>query len=126
MIFAESKTYFTVWRGEHHENYSTFNLSTSRKDKRDGTYKNSNWNFVRFVGTAFDKAKQLNERDKITNVKFSLSAEPYVNQNGEKTYPKYPNMIIFDFEFANDGERPHSKPYTDEYSGSEDDGELPS
>lgn len=123
MIYAKSESYFTVWRGDIKDKYGEFNLSSSRKDKRDGTYKNSNWSFVRFVGDAFEKCKSIRERDRITNVTFSLEWEPYTNNMGEKVYAKSPRMVIFDFEVAapvgkgdsggGASRKPRSKPYAE-------------
>lgn len=121
MIYATSNSFFTVWRGEIKDRYAEFSLSTSRKDKRDDSYKNSNWNFVRFVGDAFEKCKGLKERDRITNVTFSLECEPYTDRNGQTVYPKSPRLVVFSFDIAQPmgGTRPHSKPYANVSSSGE-------
>lgn len=131
MIYATSESYFTVWRGTIHERYAEFSLSTSRKDKKTDEYKNSNWNFVRFVGDAFEESKKLKERDRITNVKFALECEPYTDRNGETVYPKSPRIVVFSFEMAENsrsgaksGVKPKSKPYASIDSDNSDFEEL--
>lgn len=136
MIYAKSDSFFTVWRGTIHDKYAEFSLSTSRKDRRTDEYKNSNWNYVRFVGDAFEQCKKLKERDRITGVTFALECEPYKDKTGETVYPKSPRITIFSFEMADDvpqtkkraPTKPTSKPYAavddvsnDDYMDTSDD-----
>lgn len=135
MIYATSNSFVTVWRGEYKDNYSEFSISSSRKDRKTDEYINSNFSYVRFVGKAFDKSKELKERDRITNITFGLTLEPYM-KDGEKVYPKGVRITIYDFEMAEPlhssgakiSGKPHSEPYAavDSYDPDEDDdGELP-
>lgn len=91
-----------VWEVEDKGNYSLVKMGTSRKDKRDGSYKNSNWSFVRFVGKAHEKAKKLSEKDRILLKGATISLEPYMDGD-EKKWPKNPQITVFNFEM-NDGE----------------------
>ena len=101
MIYLE-KQYATIWKIETEEKYSNVRLTTSRKDK-EGEYHNSNWSFVRFIGEAHDKVKDITLGDKeklrikITSGHFTN--EPY-EQDGEKKYPKNPKFVVFKFEFS--------------------------
>ena len=64
MIRTGSDTYFTIWSVAEKDGKYTGKGSTSRKDNRDGSYINSNWN-IKFVKDAAQKAAALNERDRI-------------------------------------------------------------
>lgn len=133
MIFATSHSYFTIWEVKKEERSCTITMSTSRKDKRSGNYLNSNWSYVQFVGDAYPKACKLNKRDRITNLEFGLSWEPYTNKDGDKVFAKSPRFVVFDFEIANNRDseyKPRSKPIVaddepdDDFYESSDD-ELP-
>lgn len=122
MIKAVSSSYFTVWDIDVSDKYTTLKLSTSRKDKDSGEYKNSNWSYVRAVGKAHQLAKGLKQRDRITNVNFSMECEPYV-KDGVKQFPKSPRITFFEFDVAEGYQnRPSASPAVDEYSP---DGDLP-
>jgi hypothetical protein len=71
-------------------------MSTSRKDKKTNEYKNSNWSFVRFVGAAYEKSLKLERQDRIV-VEGGISQEPY-EVDGEKKYPKNPQIVVFNFK----------------------------
>jgi hypothetical protein len=93
------KNYATVWSVEDHEIYAVVKLSTSRKDKRDDTYKNTNWSFVRFVGNAYSKELvNLPEKTRIT-IDGGISQESYVNDAGERAWPKNPQVVVFHWDF---------------------------
>jgi CRISPR/Cas system CSM-associated protein Csm4 (group 5 of RAMP superfamily) len=87
----------TIWKVENKGNYTLVTLSTSRKDKTTNEYKNSNWSFVRFVGSAHDKASDLAERDRIVIKGGGISQEAYM-KDGVKTYPQRPQIVVFEFE----------------------------
>ena len=78
-----------IWEVEDKGNYSLVKMGSSRKDKRSGEYANSNWSFVRFVGSAHEKAKELNPKDRIVLKGAGISQEPYM-VDGEKKWPKNP------------------------------------
>lgn len=123
-IFATSDSFWTYWRTtDQQQKYATCVFSTSRKDKQNGEWKNSNWSFVRVVGNGFAKLADLNEKDKITNVRFSLECEPYTDKTGQRVFPKSPRMVIFDFDFAEVGRKPSGPAPVDEFDP--DSSELP-
>lgn len=119
-IFATSDSFFTVWSVEDNGKYSTVKLGTSRKNKQTGEWANSSWPFVRFVGAAHEGAKQLSERDRITNVRFCLDNEPYRDKNNQLVYPKQPHFVVFSFDSADIGRKPAGKAPVDEYEPDED------
>ena len=98
MIYFSDKQYATFWSADIKEGYSLVSMSTSRKDKRDDSYKNSNWGFVRFVGKAHEKIEELERQARIV-VKGGMSKESY-DKEGEKMWPKNPQIVIFDWDFA--------------------------
>lgn len=120
-IFATSDSFFTVWSVEDAGKYSTVKLGTSRKNKQNGEWLNSSWNYVRFVGAAHDGAKHLSERDRITNVRFCLDNEPYRDKTGALVYPKQPHFVVFSFDSADVGRKLAGKAPVDEYDPSESD-----
>lgn len=68
-------------------------LSTSRKNIKDGevSYENMLWN-GRFVGGAFEKAKNLSDRDKIDIIKGSIT-----NHYDKLEKRLYVDVTVFDF-----------------------------
>ena len=101
MIYISERQFATVWEVEDKGNYSLVKMSTSRKDKDSGEYKNSNWSFVRFVGDAHKKANELSKKDRIVIKGGGISSEPYI-KDGEKMYPKNPQIVIFNWDFPTD------------------------
>ena len=98
MIYISDKQFATVWEVTDEGNYSLVKMSTSRKDKKTGEYKNSNWSFVRFVGSAHEKASELKKQTLIVIKGGGISLEPYT-KDGEKAYPKSPQIVVFNFEY---------------------------
>ena len=96
----------TVWAVDKKENYALVRMSSARKEKSSGEYKNSTWSFVRFVGNAFAKIDQLSERDRIVLKGAGISQEPYFDDQGEKKYPKNPQIVVFNWEpYTPDGDQ---------------------
>jgi hypothetical protein len=98
MIYFSDKTYVTIWEVENKGNYSLVKMSSSRKDKDSGEYKNSNWSFIRFVGDAHKKAGLLEKQTRIVLKGAGMSSEPYM-KDGEKQYPKNPQIVVFNWEY---------------------------
>lgn len=76
------------------EKFVRASISTSSK-KQDGTYEYSEWNAT-FVGEAcVEKAKKLNDKDriKITSAKLDTSK---IEKDGKNV--KYTNLVVFNFE----------------------------
>lgn len=110
--------YATVWKIDQKEKYTEVTMSTSRKDKRDNSYVNSNWSFVRFLGKAHEKASELERQTRIV-CNGSVSIEPYM-KDGEKAYPKSPQIVVFDFSYPEARESNMDTP-----PNVEDDDEIP-
>jgi hypothetical protein len=92
------KQFATIWQVEDKQTYASVRMSTSRKDKRDDTYKNSNWSFVRFVGDAYKKVIGLPEKTRIQIKGGTVSWESYTDSTGAKVFAKTPQITIFNFE----------------------------
>lgn len=104
MIYIkDAKVYATVWKVENKGKYAEVRMSTSEKDK-DGKYINSNWNFVRFVGKAYDKIMHVKERDRICISAFKATNITKDNENGEKR--TYFGLTVFDFDCDNSNSAP--------------------
>ena len=95
-------TYMTIWSVTEKDGRYSGRGTTSRKNKLDNTYINSQWN-LRFVGTAAAKAETLAERDRIVihsgNLQVENSELPQAQSDGTKRY--YLCVTIFDFDLAN-------------------------
>jgi len=91
-----TNSYAKIWNIEDKGNYVNGRISSSRKDKRDDSYINSNW-LVRFVGACVAGAKTLKEGDriKITNG----IVENVYSKEHEKNYT---NVTIFELEKQED------------------------
>ncbi len=89
----EMKYRGTVFQVQKEEKYVDANLSTHEKIQENGTegWRNSQWR-TRFVGKAFDKAKELSDKDKIALTSFKIE-NVYVKEKNTS----YLNVIVFDF-----------------------------
>lgn len=89
----------TVWSVEDKNNFAVVQMSSSRKDKKSGEWKNTSWSFVRFVGKAYEKINEigLKREDRIVLKGATIAQEPYMS-DGEKKYPKMPQITVFNWE----------------------------
>lgn len=103
MSLNVKETYGSVFEVKVHEKFTSANLTTGRKTKEineetgKNVYSNSYWN-ASFVGTAFEKSKQLKDHDRIKIISGMMSHEASnkLDENGKKKY--YYNLTVFDFE----------------------------
>ena len=109
----------TIWSVENHDTYSMVKMSSSRKDQKSNEYKNSNWNFVRFVAEAHKKASQLKERDRIELKGAGISSEAYIDKEGKKVYPKNPQIVVFNWDYLD------AAPAEEKHPVVEDDDKMP-
>lgn len=94
--------YARVWKVTKKEKYSEVRLSTSKKDKNSGEYKQDfNHNFVRFVGKAHRDISELNIPEKGVNIQI-LDGETTNEYNKEKDVT-YTNYMVYDFTTAESG-----------------------
>jgi len=101
MIGFGDKVYATIWEIEDKDTYAVVKFGTSRKDKRDDSYKNSSWSYTRWVGEAYRKISDLDLQEKSrVVVKGGISWEPYVDSTGERKWAKTPQITIFNVELA--------------------------
>jgi len=100
MLNIDKEQRVTVWEVKDKGSYTEVRMSSSRKDKRDDSYKNSNWSFVRFVGKAHEKAKaeNLERQDRIVLKGAGVSLEDYIDADGNKQYPKNSQITVFNWE----------------------------
>lgn len=116
MIRTGSDTYFTIWSVTEKDGKYTGKGSTARKDNRDGSYINSNWN-IKFVKDAAQKVATIKERDKIVVKPGDMNVESvFLPASGDRKGTQYTSVTIFNFELAAD------KPKTVEQANSD---ELP-
>lgn len=111
MSLRITDSYATVFQVNVKEKYVACNLSSSRRNKNESTdqypvYINSYWN-ARFVGGCLEKAKDLNDKDRIKILSGSISHEKgsNVGEDGKNIY--YYNLTIFDFELLNGSSKPN-------------------
>ena len=99
----QNGSYATIWEVKPSEKYTDVRLSTSRKRKDTGAYETDFSGFVRFIGSAHQKAASLKEKDRIRLGEISVT----------RTYDKvrdtnYTNFQCFSFEFPES--QPSSSP----------------
>lgn len=107
------RDFFTVWDIDDDGKKAVIRMSSSRKVKEDqdkvaiekGIAKNgyisTNWNFVNFVGKAYNQLKkyEIKSGDRITNLDARIQMEPYWNEEMQSvSYPKNPRITVFGFE----------------------------
>lgn len=116
-----TKSYVTIWQPEDKRNYVQARLSSSRKDKRNNTWVNSNW-FARFVGDCARRAADLEERDKI--IITNGTVENVYDKEKNRTWL---NVTVFDFELnqSRQSNASSNQGDIDGFVPMEDDVELP-
>lgn len=105
------------------QKYRLVQMSTSRKNKKDGTYTTDFSGYVRMVGKAFEKADELEAKDgiKILSCGVTTSYNKEQNKNFEQ-------FIVFDFEFSDEKKAKEASKITnpdDFMELPDDDAELP-
>ena len=89
------ENYVKIWNVDVKERYADVRMSSGKKV--GDAYVNSNWSFVRFVGTAFQKIDELEGNPRIKLTKSAITNESW-EKEGVTQYPKTPKMVVFDFE----------------------------
>lgn len=102
MGFANRK-YARVWEIQPHEKYNEIRISTSKKNKEDNTYEQDFNGWVRCLGNAFEKSKQLKSNDTI-----QLSDVETTTKYDEEKKRSYTNFIVWDFEPKQNGTPPNN------------------
>lgn len=90
MLNVTSK-YVTIFDVEDKGKYCMANLSTSKKNS-DNTYTNMYWK-ARFVGNAYEKAKALENKDKI-----EIANGIIENNFNKDTQKLWVTVTVFEFE----------------------------
>lgn len=86
-------SYATVWDTTVEEKYVQAQISTSKKNPTtESGYENMSWR-ARFVGKAFDAAKELTRGTRI-----NITNGAVENSYNKETKTLYVNVVIFDFE----------------------------
>lgn len=101
--------YATIWevKQEEGKNYTTVSLSISRKDKRTDEYvRDFSHSFVRFIGTAHERAGSLQPKDRI-----KLGDVDVSNSYNKEEKKEYITYKVFSFESPDgSGSGAHSAP----------------
>lgn len=99
--------YAKVWRVEDKGNYSTAQVSISRKNKETNAYETEfQNNFVRLVGNAHEMAKSIQEVAGGTTIK--ITSCDVTNKYDKEKNKEYTNFVIFGFEFPDGNAAPVS------------------
>lgn len=95
--------YFKVWGVTDKGNYAEVDCSTSKKNSQTGNYDTDfSSKYVRFIGEAYRKNPQPNERIKVT----SCAVQNVYQKDGQNQYLKNPMYLVFDFERDSDSGQP--------------------
>lgn len=87
-------SYAKIWQIKAiNANYSDIRISTSKKDRETGEYKQDFGGFVRMVGKAHDLMSYLSEGDKFKIVRCGVE-----NHYDKEKKVTYNNFVIFDAE----------------------------
>ena len=122
--------YATIWEVKNgNGNYTDVRLSISKKNKQTDQYETDFSGFVRFIGTAHQRANALKERDRI-----KIGDCEVTNSYNKEKNVTYTNFAVFSFEDANGNggnantnQNAQSKPNSDGFMNIPDgiDEELP-
>lgn len=104
--------YVSVFEAEDKGNFVQANLSTSKKNK-DGTYTNMYWR-ARFVGEAYEPAKELVDKDKIHILRGAIE-----NKFDKEWDRLYITVVIFRFKKNNTTLSPDSNGISEEMENEE-------
>lgn len=100
MGFANRK-FAKVWDIQPKERYIELRITTSKKNKDSKEYEQDFSGFVRCLGKAFDKAKELTKGDLVTLGDVEVTTK--YDTERDKTYT---NFIVWDFEKQKQGTPP--------------------
>jgi hypothetical protein len=92
--------YCKVWKIEDCGNYHQCQISTSKKNK-DGNYVKDYSGFVRLIGHAHNKAKEISEGDTIKVSNFELT-----NNYSKERNTTYTNVAIFEIDEIKKADKP--------------------
>ena len=93
MMFSAG-SYAKIWEiKEEKGNYTDIRISTSKKDRETGDYKQDFGGFVRMVGKAHEAMAHLEERDSFKIVRCGV--ENHYDKDKKVTYN---NFVIFEVE----------------------------
>ena len=122
-MFANNN-YAKVWKifpkNEKDQKYTSVQLSTSRKQK-DGSYQTDFSGYVRMVGDAEEKAKELEAMDRIKMLKVGV-ANYYNKELKKKSKDQF---ICYDFEFDNEQKQAATSGNSDDFMELPEDEKLP-
>lgn len=122
-MFANNN-YAKVWKiypkNEKDQKYTCVQLSTSRKQK-DGSYKTDYSGYVRMVGDAEEKAKELEAQDRIKLLKVGVT-NFYNHELKKKSADQF---ICYDFEFDNQQKQATVSGESDDFMELPEDAKLP-
>lgn len=91
--------YATIWEVKQGKgNYTDVRLSISKKNKQTEQYETDFSGFVRFIGTAHQKASRLKEKDRI-----KLGDCEVTNSYDKEKKVTYTNFAVFSFEDTSGG-----------------------
>ena len=91
--------YATIWQVKQGKgNYTDVRLSISKKNRQTNEYEQDFSGFVRFIGTAHQRANSLKERDRIR-----IGDCEVTNSYDKEKNVTYTNFAVFSFEDANGG-----------------------
>ena len=95
MAFGEG-AYGKIWGIKDMGNYSLVELSTSKKNKKTEKYETDfRCKFVRFIGTAHEKTKDLKGDERI-----KIGSCEVTNRYDQEKQKEYTNFAVFSFETA--------------------------
>jgi len=109
-VVDQFATFWNIEEDGDKGTYALVNLSTSRKVKETGEYKNTSWRWVRFVGGAYND--ELLSLPRMTRIKINggISKEEYVDKDGNRAWPQNPQFVVFGWSIIENNK-------TDETSG---------
>ena len=121
-MFANNN-YAKVWKiypkDKKDQKYTTVQLSTSRKNKKDNSYYTDFSGYVRMVGDAETKAAELEANDRIKLLSVGVT-NSYNKETKKKTADQF---VCYDFEFESEKKKAESN--SDDFMDMPDDLPVP-
>lgn len=117
-MFANNN-YARVWKiyppQKKEQKFTLVQMSTSQKDKKTGEYKTDFSGYVKLIGKAFEKSKELEAKDSIKILKCGVT-KIYDKEKQEN----YETFLIFDFDFANEKKQKEAEMGVDDFMSMDD------
>lgn len=110
MWAAQQYAYLNADKYEDNNGKSSRCSVSFLEKQKDGSVKYSRY-FCAFVGSAYEKVSPNHDIKSFKLMSAKMTNAPYENADGEKKYPKYPTLVIYDVDDIKYNNEADSNPF---------------